>query len=160
MIDRIDNSFHSARIDCVARNSLGSDTAGKTLTLQYAPIMVLQPRSVTGKEGDEVTLSCKATSNPPARYIWLKDSNPQPIEFSDTIRILVSEYSVGRYRCQAVVEGFENAESKPALVSILEKPRIGLVETQFGYVGEDVEIICPVVSKPESLNITWYYRGE
>jgi len=160
VVEKIDNSFHSARIDCEARNSLGSDTAGKSLTLQYAPIMVLQPRSVTGKEGDEVTLSCGATSNPPARYIWFKDSNPQPIEFSDKIKILVSEYSVGTYRCEAVVEGFQNAESKPAVVSILEKPRIGTVETQFGYIGEDLEIICPVVSKTQSLNITWYYRGK
>jgi len=158
-LDNIDNSFNNAVVECEARNSLGSDTARKTLSLQYGPRMIIHPRSVSGKEGDKVSLRCKSDSNPPARYIWLKDSNPQPIEFSDQIDIIVSTYTVGKYECQAIVEGFEHVVSRTAQVSVLEKPKIGAVETQFGVEGEDVELVCPIVSALDSLNVTWYFRG-
>lgn len=158
-LDNIDRSFNNAVVECEARNSLGSDTARKTLSLQYGPRMIIHPRSVSGKEGDKVSLRCKADSNPPARYIWLKDSNPQPIEFSDQIDIMVSSYTVGKYECQAIVEGFEQVVSRTAQVSVLEKPRIEAVETQFGAEGEDVELVCPIISSLDSLNVTWYFRG-
>ena len=159
-LDQIDSSYHLAQIQCEARNSLGSALARTILNLQYRPIMVEQPRSVAAKEGEEVTLTCKAKSNPPARYIWFKEDNPQPIEFADELKIVVSSFTAGRYKCQAIVEGFDNSESRTALVSILEAPAISRPESVAGYVGEDAELVCSVVSPDNSINITWYYRGE
>ena len=159
LLNNIDSSFHSAVVECEARNSLGTAAANRVLNLQYRPVMVVQPRSAAAREGDQVTLRCRANSNPPPRYVWLKDANPQPIEFSDTINIVVSSFSAGKYRCQALVEGFETVESKPATVSILEKPKIQKMETKFGVVGTDVELMCPVVSPSQPINITWYYKG-
>ena len=159
-LDNIDSSFNNAVVECEARNSLGADVASKTLSVQYGPRMIVHPRSVSGKEGDKVSLSCKADSNPPARYTWLKDSDPLPIKFSERYEIVVSSNTVGQYECEAIVQGFQSVVSKAATVSVLEKPRIGPVETQLGVEGEDVELVCPILSTLSSLNVTWYFRGK
>ena len=159
-LDGIDNSYHLAEIQCEAKNSLGSAAARTILNLQYKPIIIEQPRSVSGKEGEEVTLTCKAKSNPPARYIWFKEDNPQPIEFSDTLKRVVSSFTAGRYKCQAIVEGFDNSESQSALISVLEAPAITRPESVAGYLGEDAELTCTVLTPDQNINITWYYRGK
>jgi hypothetical protein len=173
-LHRLDRSLHNANIGCEASNGLGSSArAAKTISLQYGPLIVHQPEAMTvGREGETVQLSCKADSNPPARYTWTKEAdggpdddslaNKAPIGFSSSLQLVVSRHTVGTYRCRALVEGWEPAVSRPAGVGVLERPRIegeGGEAVEYGQVGADAELTCRVHSLSGDLNVTWDFKG-
>jgi hypothetical protein len=181
-IHRLDRNLHNAVIGCEASNTMGSSPrAVKSLSLQYGPAIVQQPEAMlVGREGETIQLTCKADSNPPARYTWTKetaaaesagggDSHLQstPVGYSSSLQLVVSRHTVGVYRCQALVEGWDSAWSRSALVGILERPRIetspaggGGQAVQYAAVGEDVELTCRIQSLSRDLNVTWDYKGE
>ncbi len=63
-IHRIQDGEHS----CEAGNSVSSQTESLTITVHYPPDVNLSPQSAT--EGDTVTMTCTADSNPHSTFSW------------------------------------------------------------------------------------------
>ncbi len=53
---------------CEAGNSVSSQTESLTITVHYPPDVNLSPQSAT--EGDTVTMTCTADSNPSPTFTW------------------------------------------------------------------------------------------
>ena len=177
-LPRLDRSHHNVVIGCEASNAVGTSStrAVKQLSLQYGPVIMQQPEAMlVGREGETLQLSCRADSNPPARYTWTKESvgdeststgeqeKNAPIGFASTLPLVVNRHTVGLYRCQALVESWPPSVSRPARVGVLERPRIeagsGETVVVYGALGEDVELTCRIRSLSRDLNITWDYKG-
>jgi hypothetical protein len=177
---RLDRSLHGVVLGCEASNGVGVSPvrATKQLSLQYSPVIVQQPEPlVVGREGEAVQLSCRADSNPPARYTWTKEpaedgnivrggEQSAPIGFSATLQLVVNRHTVGRYRCQALVEGWSAALSKPARIGVLERPKIEMNSNgggdivEYAPLGTDAELTCRIRSLTAEVNITWDYKGK
>lgn len=85
-----------------------------TLCLAYTPPKLTQePQDVYGVEGNPLTLSCRASGDPPPQFVWMKDKNE--IEFSTNTRLkstnngdliidkFDSTQDPGKYRCIVLV---------------------------------------------------------
>ncbi len=59
---------------CEAVNSVSSETESLAITVHYPPDVSLSPQSAT--EGDTVTMTCTADSNPNATFSWSNVTEP------------------------------------------------------------------------------------
>ncbi|XP_058543226.1 V-set and immunoglobulin domain-containing protein 10-like 2 [Neofelis nebulosa] len=103
------NRTHLGWYACSARNAvnrLSSD--GNFLDVVYGPdnpVITVEPLGLTEEgfwagEGEEVTLSCRAASNPPCHYVWLRDHTQVQVGPAYTIAS-TSRAHTGLYTCLA-----------------------------------------------------------
>ncbi|XP_040339406.1 V-set and immunoglobulin domain-containing protein 10-like 2 [Herpailurus yagouaroundi] len=103
------NRTHLGWYACSARNAvnrLSSD--GNFLDVVYGPdnpVITVEPLGLTEEgfwagEGEEVTLSCRAASNPPCHYVWLRDHTQVQVGPAYTIAS-ASRAHTGLYTCLA-----------------------------------------------------------
>ena len=92
---------------CVVVNQAGQDSAN--VTLYVRPLIVDQPQDQFTRQGDSVTLSCRADSFPSPLYQWEKYNTTSesyyqlPGETNRTLEIISVEFDdFGDYRCVAI----------------------------------------------------------
>ncbi|XP_056132043.1 hemicentin-1 [Lampris incognitus] len=105
---------HAGTYTCLAKNSEGETRKDYTLTVQVSPTILDSghPSELSSPEGEEVTLTCRASGVPAPHLSWLKDgvtlegSDTQHIDITpdgSTLTLLrLTPEDSGIYTCQAV----------------------------------------------------------
>ena len=70
----------------------------------------------------------------------------------------VTEDTAGRYRCQAVVQGFPQI-SDEAWIFIKGPPKVVSQRVQVGTEGDTVRLECRAQSVPKPERISWFHHG-
>jgi len=85
---------------CTATNEYGSAEATTTVTVFFPPKSEIHncPRHVT--EGDNVTLYCNATGNPPPEVAWIR-SGEVLMKPSVNLVSAINRSQSGMYKCMA-----------------------------------------------------------
>lgn len=71
---------------------------------------------------------------------------------------LVTEDTAGRYRCQAVVQGFPQI-SDDAWIYIKGPPKVVSQRVQVGTEGDTVRLECRTQSIPKPERISWFHHA-
>jgi len=97
------------------------------LIIADQPGITVHPGSVASSEGDNVTLSCDATANPPPTISWIRNGSPINTTINSRISLLkdnkqltitnVNRTDSGEYRCVARNE-LGNDTSNVALLDV------------------------------------------
>ncbi|CAL8254865.1 unnamed protein product [Boreogadus saida] len=129
---------------------------------------VQQPRNKTVKEGDNVTLVCRAPrSRPPARVSWVKEGRPlgpkAPLTTSpagDLLLHRVQKDDAGTYFCRASNQQFNRSvSSKRVTLTVLAPPTVSLRPQWMTLSpGGSLRLQCEVGGLPPP-SIRWYKRG-
>jgi hypothetical protein len=120
----------------VVSNVLGSVTSVPVaLTVLDAPVVAVQPLSVTALEGGTVVFSVTALGKPPLAYQWYADCT-RPIAGStlSTLRLKgVSPAYSGNY-CVAISNIYGSTFSQPATLRVLVRPAfVSLTQSPQGF---------------------------
>ncbi|RUS89662.1 hypothetical protein EGW08_002583 [Elysia chlorotica] len=55
---------------CIAQNAMGRTSVPVTISMPGAPHFIKRPMSLGGIQGDQVTLACEVSAQPPASVVW------------------------------------------------------------------------------------------
>ncbi|XP_064612926.1 titin-like [Liolophura sinensis] len=118
------------------------------------PEITQDPRNVTVRLGESVTLTCLASSIPEPSYFWFMNEEMYGTGGSLTLTAVTSE-DAGEYVCVAG-NHVANVTSNPAIVSVISPPTIlSQPPSQIEVVnGDEVVVTCNVSGLPQP-NITW-----
>ena len=127
------------------------------------PIITTHPDpEVHAALGDTVMLSCKATSNLPLAYRWLK--NDVLIDGYSASKLVIANFQesdVANYTCQAI-SNVSCVSSLPSIVQLYDPPVFISVPADYAtYAGDElgVKFECEAESYP-SPYWNWYYSSD
>ena len=154
-LKRVGREHNLAEVRCRVENSVGTGEAATTLGVAFQPKITSQPKSVVAREGEEVSLECRAEASPQPQYAWLKvGEREEVVGVSSVLTITATKKTVGRYVCRVFVEGRAAINSEEASVSLLAAPRVHLPEVVRGRIGEAVVVDCRVESQGNT-SVVW-----
>ncbi|XP_073214323.1 vascular cell adhesion protein 1 isoform X2 [Lepidochelys kempii] len=118
--------------------------------------ITVSPSNIT-TQGETLMLTCRTTSNPPARIVWgkeLEDSSVQHIIDNDTLIIPHAQMSdSGLFICEAMNDATNKTERATVVISVQGAPRITEFSIQPSTTvqeGDNVTILCSVESNPSA----------
>ena len=154
-LERVGREHNLAEVRCKVENSVGTGEAATTLAVAFQPKITSQPKSVVAREGEEVSLECRAEASPQPQYAWVRvGEREEVVGVSSVLTITAAEKTVGRYLCRVFVEGRAAVNSEEATVSLLTAPSVHLPEVVRGRIGEAVVVDCRVESQGNT-NVVW-----
>ncbi|NXA16636.1 SN protein, partial [Sapayoa aenigma] len=117
--------------------------------------------SPTIREGQEVTLRCRARANPPPTYTWLRGDQVLPSGSTHLLLWQISADDAGAYRCRAANE-LGTTESSPAHIDVLYPPRSATVTPLSplpALLGAQVTLRCDLGPARPPPTILWLQGG-
>nr|XP_014353300.1 PREDICTED: carcinoembryonic antigen-related cell adhesion molecule 5-like [Latimeria chalumnae] len=155
--------WHSASYSCVVKNlvrRISSEPAH--VNVLYAPrntIVVLSNSLI--QEGDDVALTCKTDSNPPAEFTWSKNGIQEMRGSGWTLQLYnVTTQATGNYSCTAVnVVGISTSQPVSLVLSAFAKKYFNVSVHQSPSSikeGEDVNLTCTANTSDPETAYTWY----
>lgn len=101
----------------IVTNPLGSVTSiVAQLNVGYAPVIVLQPVSVTNYPGGTAFFSCTTTGSPPLNLQWLVNGLPAPNQTNTTLTVTNLQHSDFGYYALAATNIFGGTTSSSAML--------------------------------------------
>jgi len=154
-LERVGREHNLAEVRCKVENSVGTGEAATTLGVAFQPKITSQPKSVVAREGEDVSLECRAEASPQPQYAWVRlGEREEVVGVSSVLTITAGKNTVGRYACRVFVEGRAAVNSEEATVSLLAAPRVHLPEVVRGRIGEAVVVDCRVESQGNT-SVVW-----
>ena len=87
---------------CVVTNSQGTDSLAAVLDIKQPVKFVVEPADLTVREGDRVTVPCRASGSPEPRIAWSSLDLKSVNVLDDSLVFESADQSVaGRYKCEA-----------------------------------------------------------
>ena len=158
-IPGVDRKLNKKSVKCEVRNVIGSNTKSQALSIHYSPQFLKTPEDYSGKKGQTAKLICKVDANPTAKYIWFKNGDEEIVHSNDgsksELSLKISEETVGKYICRALVEGFPGVEGSAEVLMKGAPHFYEKSEVQYGQEGTDVKIVCNAFSIPPPKKVTW-----
>ena len=159
IISEVSRDHNKKSIKCEVQNTIGSKEKSETLSIHYGPHFLKKPEDYSGEKGKDAKMTCKVDGNPKPKYIWFRNGNDQIVHSYDDsnseLTIKISEDTVGKYICRALVEGFPEVEGS-AEVLMKGAPRFyEQSKIQYGQEGTDISIICNAFSIPPPEKVSW-----
>ncbi|XP_053123611.1 carcinoembryonic antigen-related cell adhesion molecule 1-like isoform X2 [Hemicordylus capensis] len=106
---------------CYGYNSFSNASDTYQLVVLYGPgPPTISPPTQDYVEGSNLSLSCKAESNPPAQYLWFVDGNPKG-NGSELLTLKLSLNDAGNYICTAVNIRTKHNNSESLEIRVLQK---------------------------------------
>ncbi|KAI8497503.1 hypothetical protein Bbelb_248090 [Branchiostoma belcheri] len=154
---------NGAQFRCTATNSDVSLSEEKTVTIdvQYAPTNVrvtCNPSDLSDlREGGALVCTCTATSNPAARYSWIKDNTAGPLpvgavvdQTAGTLTFSLNRTHTGEYKCTADNGISPSATSDGITVNVKYAPDEPTIVSNATAVeeGDSVQLTCQTTSNP------------
>ncbi|XP_068785562.1 B-cell receptor CD22 isoform X2 [Struthio camelus] len=156
-----------ARLDCLHLDPHGRTLANASLLLRvrYAPrdprVEVSPPTPVL--EGQEVTLSCRLTANPPPyTHLWTRDGQPLPQSGAQLRLTPARPEDRGTYRCQAS-NTLGTAASSDLFLDVYyapRDPRVVVSPPAPALKGQEVTLSCRVMANPLPYTHLWTRDGQ
>ncbi|XP_039085354.1 hemicentin-2 [Hyaena hyaena] len=118
----------AGRYQCLAENEIGAVEKVVILVLQSAPVFRVEPRGVTARSGDDVTLQCQASGEPAPTVEWLRAG--QPLRPGGRLQTLpdgglwlqqVEPRDAGTYEC--VAHNLLGSATARAVLAVRGEPR-------------------------------------
>ncbi|XP_048588601.1 Down syndrome cell adhesion molecule-like protein 1 isoform X2 [Nematostella vectensis] len=155
----------SGEYKCVASNAAGSAEQVIKVYVRGPPNITSFRSSVTGVQGDTISLPCRAKGFPPPVITWSRSGQTIPYDRRQSIdngTLLIGNIQKsdsGKYTCTAVNTAGER-DSVTMTVSIVVSPRI----TPFMWApvdeGQREHYTCVVAEGDMPCNITWLRDGK
>ncbi|XP_053123613.1 carcinoembryonic antigen-related cell adhesion molecule 6-like isoform X4 [Hemicordylus capensis] len=148
---------------CYGYNSFSNASDTYQLVVLYGPgPPTISPPTQDYVEGSNLSLSCKAESNPPAQYLWFVDGNPKG-NGSELLTLKLSLNDAGNYICTAVNIRTKHNNSESLEIRVLQnlnRTKTVLEPTEF-MVPENwyVTLKCNT-SKSDGVSVSWFKNGE
>ncbi|XP_054661048.1 B-cell receptor CD22 isoform X1 [Grus americana] len=147
---------------CQATNVVGTTQSPPTvLQVYYAPrdVRVEVTPSSPVHEGQEVTLSCRDSSNPPSHaYTWSLEGQTLPHHAAQVLLYPTKATDGGSYSCQATNK-LGTSRSIPTTLEVYYPPRTAILETLTSLpvlVGSRVTLRCTLgPAHPTPFSIQW-----
>merc|ERR1719189_2048609 len=156
LIEEISRMYDQADISCLVENEEGENVASTNLNVNYAPTILLHPRSQIAKRKDNVTFHCVAEGNPGPQYLWTRGRQDSLVQAGkQNLSLVASEKTEAVYRCQVFADGYELVASLPASLILIRKPRLETENERFGTIGQDVILQCTTKSVSNRTRIVW-----
>ncbi|XP_053123632.1 carcinoembryonic antigen-related cell adhesion molecule 5-like [Hemicordylus capensis] len=106
---------------CYGDDRISKESATHQLVVLYGPDPpIISPSTRDYAEGSNLSLSCKAESNPPAQYLWFVDGNPKGSD-SELLTINLSLNDAGNYICTAVNIKTKHNNSESLEIRVLQE---------------------------------------
>ncbi|KAM7442287.1 Hemicentin-1 [Porites harrisoni] len=141
---------------CTAWNGVGKKShASATVIVHYGSTIDQKISSVVVIEGNNVTIKCNATGNPPPNITWIKDISPLVFYQGESYDIVnIDRNSAGNYTCTAW-NGVGEKANATAAVTVHYESAIDLALSNITVVeGDNVTLHCNATGIPTP-NITW-----
>ncbi|XP_070550448.1 hemicentin-1-like [Ptychodera flava] len=159
---------HEGEYTCYATAVFWDGTRGVTsasfvLDVQYFPIVNVEKKTVTVKEGQSATLNCEIDSNPEVAYHnWTRGGAVVSTDFNYVIEH-VKRSDAGVYRCTASSEfydgtlgtGYNETEVNVEYIPDVSVEKADWMRKE----GEQVTFTCTVDSNPEVTFHNWTKDG-
>ncbi|XP_023576928.1 cell surface glycoprotein MUC18 isoform X2 [Octodon degus] len=146
-------------LDLEDTTSLSSDT--QNLLVNYVSDVRVTPIAPESEEGGSLTLTCKAESNQPLTFQWLREKTGQVLEEGPTLELLgLKREAEGGYRCVASVPSIPGLNrTQLVYVAIFGPPWMALKERRV-WVREDTvqNLSCEASGHPQP-TISWNVNG-
>ncbi|XP_022793689.1 hemicentin-2-like [Stylophora pistillata] len=143
---------------CRANSTYGTGKSGTIPIHVYVPPSMQEIDNLTITEGNDVTLICHASGDPPLEVFWIK---PDGQRAAKNVLMLpnITRNETGEYRCEATNDC--GTVSWTASVDVQYGPKFPIESSNCKeYVKKDDHFImeCPVEGNPQP-NITWSEGG-
>jgi len=156
LIEEISRMYDQADVSCLVENEEGENVASTNLDVNYAPTILLHPRSQIAKRKDNVTFHCVAEGNPGPQYLWTRGRQDSLVQAGkQNLSLVATEKTEAVYRCQVFSDGYELVASLPASLILIRKPRLDTEKERFGTIGQDVILKCTTTSVSNRTRIVW-----
>lgn len=156
LIEEISRMYDQADISCLVENEEGENVANTNLDVNYAPTILLHPRSQIAKRKDNVTFHCVAEGNPGPQYLWTRGRQDSLVQAGkQNLSLVASERTEAVYKCQVFSDGYELVASLPASLILIRKPRLVTEKERYGTIGQDVILHCVTNSVSNRTRIVW-----
>ena len=159
IIPNVDRSLNKKSITCEVRNVIGSEEKSEPLEINFGPRFLKTPEDYSGEKEQTAKLTCLVDGNPEPKYIWFRNGNQQIVhsyeDSNSELSFKISEDTIGKYICRALVEGFPEVEASAEVLMKGAPHFYEQSEIQFGQEGTDIEIICNAFSIPPPDKISW-----
>jgi len=156
LIEEISRMYDQADISCLVDNEEGENMASTNLDVNYAPTILLHPRSQIAKRKDNVTFHCVAEGNPGPQYLWTRGRQDSLVQAGkQNLSLVASEKTEAVYRCQVFSDGYELVASLPASLILIRKPRLDTETEKLCTIGQDVILECVTHSVSNRTRIVW-----
>ena len=159
IIPGVGRKLNSKSVKCEVQNVIGSNEKSEKLNIHYGPVFEKQPKDFSGKKGDKAKMTCKVDGNPKPKYIWFRNGHDEIVHNYDgsksELTIEISESTVGKYICRALVEGFPEVEGSAEVLMKGAPHFLDPKELQYGQEGTDIKITCNAFSIPPPDKMLW-----
>jgi len=160
VVKKITHHWRGAEIGCRAKNAAGfSQTAKKTLDVEFAPIISNISENVSVEIQTDVVLFCQWDSNPPAKVQWIRKYGFEERVLSTTNKLQlfnVTQKSSANYICKASSK-IGSSEAFTHLM-VLGPPSISSPTIQLATLKATVQIKCEVSTSPGIAKVIWTWK--
>ncbi|XP_061452073.1 carcinoembryonic antigen-related cell adhesion molecule 1-like isoform X2 [Rhineura floridana] len=148
---------------CLGVNSISNNTSIPfNLTVFYGPdVPVISPSAHSYAEGSNLSLSCKADSNPAAQYTWALNETSEVGNTSQLLILNLLFNNTGNYTCKAFNSETNNHSSSPSEeIRVLETLSSPVLWPPENTVPENtsVTLYC-ITSNSRDVNVSWFQDG-
>ncbi|XP_061452077.1 carcinoembryonic antigen-related cell adhesion molecule 1-like isoform X5 [Rhineura floridana] len=147
---------------CHGYNTFSNDTVTYLLNVLYGPdVPVISPSAHSYAEGSNLTLSCKADSNPAAQYTWALNETSEVGNTSQLLILNLLFNNTGNYTCKAFNSETNNHSSSPNQeIWVLETLSSPVLWPPENTVPENtsVTLYC-ITSNSRDVNVSWFQDG-
>ncbi|XP_066515647.1 B-cell receptor CD22 isoform X2 [Hoplias malabaricus] len=155
---------HAGEYTCTAENSEGKNYTKQQLKVLYTPKDVKASVDSSGglKEGTDLTLTCKAHSEPSvSKYEWKKSMGAQTVKVGDgqnlTLHSLNASHS-GNYSCTARNSLGEKTSASEE-IRVKYRPYIKVIQSSRDGTTS-VQLFCNAECYPAATQYKWYRNNE
>ncbi|XP_022793275.1 hemicentin-1-like [Stylophora pistillata] len=143
---------------CFANNTYETGNSERILINVYVPPSIQEIDNQKITEGNNVTLTCQASGDPPPETFWIKPDGRRVTKKVLTLTNITSN-ETGEYRCEAT--NYCGNVSRTASVYVQYGPKIPIESSnckEYVKKGDHFSMECPVEGNPQP-NITWSEGG-
>nr|XP_035959137.1 carcinoembryonic antigen-related cell adhesion molecule 6-like isoform X4 [Halichoerus grypus] len=148
--------------ECETRNPVSAGRSDPfTLNVLYGPdAPTISPSDSYYHPGANLSLSCHATSNPPAQYSWFINGRPQPLAQELFIPNITANDG-GSYTCLAYNSGTRLSKTTVKTITVSEpisKPSLHASNTIVTEDKDSVVLTCS--TNNTGVSIHWFFNGQ